>query len=255
MDAVSITDDQRLYVIGDIHGRSDLLDEVIQEIGQDLVDNAPDNAIVVTLGDYVDRGPDSRGVLDRLARNPFPIPYVALKGNHEELFELFLEDPGAGSQWRLLGGLETLHSYGVPVGPLMRGKGFEEASDMLRARVPPEHLAFLSSLRTFITSGQYFLCHAGVRPGVPLDRQESRDLLWIRGEFLTSSRNFGRIVVHGHTPVEQPQVLANRINIDTGAFATGCLTCIVLERGSHRFLTARKRLRDGPLRVDAPRGE
>ena len=94
MDAVSITDDQRLYVIGDIHGRSDLLDEVIQEIGQDLVDNPPDNAIVVTLGDYVDRGPDSRGVLDRLARNPFPIPYVALKGNHEELFELFLEHRG-----------------------------------------------------------------------------------------------------------------------------------------------------------------
>jgi len=178
-------------------------------------------------------------VLDRLAANPFSIPYFALKGNHEELFELFLEDPGVGSQWRHLGGLETLHSYGLPVGSLMRGKGFEEASDRLRGTVPREHLAFLSSLRTSITSGQYFLCHAGVRPGVPLDRQESRDLLWIRQEFLTSSRNFGRIIVHGHTPVEQPEVRPNRINIDTGAFATGCLTCVVLERGSHRFLTAR----------------
>jgi len=239
MTAASITDDQRLYVIGDIHGRSDLLDQIIQAIRQDLVSSPPGNAAVVTLGDYIDRGPDSRGVLDRLTRNPFPIPYVPLKGNHEELFELFLEDPGVGSQWRYLGGLETLHSYGVPVGSLMRGKGFEEASDMLRGRVPGEHLAFLSSLRTFITSGQYFLCHAGVRPGVPLDRQQPRDLLWIRQEFLTSARNFGKIVVHGHTPVEEPEVLPNRINIDTGAFATGRLTCIVLDRGPHRFLTAR----------------
>src|ERR1700720_1611103 len=121
MDAVSITDDQRLYVIGDIHGRSDLLDEVIQEIGQDLVDNPPDNAIVVTLGDYVDRRPDSRGVLDRLARNPFPTEFVALKGNHEALFEAFLRDPSVADQWRRLGGVETLHSYGVEVGPLMMG--------------------------------------------------------------------------------------------------------------------------------------
>ena len=239
MNAVSITDDQRQYVIGDIHGRSDLLDQMIKEIGQDLLRKPPASAAVVTWGDYVDRGPESRGVLDRLAANPFSIPYFALKGNHEELFELFLEDPGVGSQWRHLGGLETLHSYGLPVGSLMRGKGFEEASDRLRGTVPREHLAFLSSLRTSITSGQYFLCHAGVRPGVPLDRQESRDLLWIRQEFLTSSRNFGRIIVHGHTPVEQPEVRPNRINIDTGAFATGCLTCVVLERGSHRFLTAR----------------
>lgn len=239
MHAVSITDDQRLYVIGDIHGRSDLLDEIIQKISRDLVDRPTQSAAVVTLGDYVDRGPDSRGVLDRLVSNPFPIPYVALKGNHEELFELFLEDPGIGSQWRHLGGLETLHSYGLPMGLLMRGRGFKEASDMLQSTVPREHLAFLASLRTFITTGRYFLCHAGVRPGVPLDRQESRDLLWIREQFLTSSRNFGRIIVHGHTPVEQPEVLPNRINIDTGAFATGCLTCVVLEQGVHRFLTAR----------------
>jgi serine/threonine protein phosphatase 1 len=237
MTAVSLTDDQRLYVIGDIHGRSDLLDEMIQRIGQDLVSNPPGSAAVVTLGDYVDRGPDSRGVLDRLTRNPFPIPYVPLKGNHEELFELFLEDPEVGSQWRHLGGLETLHSYGVPVPSLMRGKGFEEASGLLREKVPETHFAFLSSLKLFIATPRYFLCHAGVRPGVPLDRQDARDLLWIRDEFLNSTRNFGKIVVHGHTPVERPEVLPNRIGIDTGAFATGCLTCVVLERGSHRFLT------------------
>jgi serine/threonine protein phosphatase 1 len=235
-DSVSISDDQRLYVIGDIHGRSDLLDRIAQEISRDLAENPAQSAVAVTLGDYFDRGPDSRGVLDRLALNPFPIPHVALKGNHEELFEQFLKDPGVGPQWRHLGGLETLHSYGVSVRSVMLGKGFDEASDSLRETVPSEHFAFLSSLKLFIVTPRYFLCHAGVRPGIPLDRQEARDLIWIRAEFLKSTRNFGRIVVHGHTPVERPEILPNRINIDTGAFATGCLTCIVLERDSHRFL-------------------
>jgi serine/threonine protein phosphatase 1 len=236
---ITITDDNRLYVIGDIHGRSDLLDQMIQKITGDLTENPANNAATVTLGDYFDRGPDSRGVLDRLARNPFPTPHIALKGNHEELFEQFLKDPNAGPQWRHLGGLETLFSYGVPVGSLMRGRGFEEASQLLRDKVPSEHLAFLSSLRSFITTGRYFLCHAGVRPGIPLERQEPRDLLWIREEFLKSTRDFGKIVVHGHTPVQQPEVLPNRINIDTGAFMTGSLTCIVLDGASHRFLTTR----------------
>src|SRR5262249_45176624 len=136
-----------------------------------------------------------------------------------------------------LGALETLHSYGVSVGSVMRGKGFEEASNTLGEKVPKEHFAFLSSLKLFVATPRYFLCHAGVRPGVPLDRQAEGDLLWIRGEFLNSTQNFGRIVVHGHTPVERPEVLPNRINIDTGAFVTGCLTCVVLEQGSHRFLT------------------
>jgi len=232
-----ISDDQRLYVIGDIHGRSDLLDRITQKISRDLADNPAQSAVTVTLGDYFDRGPDSRGVLDRLARNPFPTPYVALKGNHEELFEAFLQDPDIGPKWRHLGGLETLHSYGVSVGSVMRGKGFEEASNALGEKVPKEHFAFLSSLKLAIATPRYFLCHAGVRPGVPLERQEAGDLLWIRDQFLNSTHNFGKIVVHGHTPVERPEVLPNRINIDTGAFATGCLTCVVLEQGSHRFLT------------------
>jgi serine/threonine protein phosphatase 1 len=119
----------------------------------------------------------------------------------------------------------------------MRGKGFEEASNSLRGKVPEAHFAFLSSLKLFIATPRYFLCHAGVRPGVPLERQDARDLLWIRDEFLYSTYKFGKIVVHGHTPVERPEVLPNRIGIDTGAFATGCLTCLVLERDSHRFLT------------------
>src|SRR4051812_23892225 len=233
----SIGNASRLYVIGDIHGRADLLDQIVEKIGLDIQQHPGSQCLTITLGDYIDRGPESRGVLDRLARNPFPTAYVALKGNHEELFEWFMRDPKVGPQWRHLGGLETLHSYGIPVGQLMRGKGFDEATSALQNAVPEKHLAFLSSLRLFISTGAYFFCHAGVRPGIPLDRQEAGDLLWIRNDFLNSRKDFGKIIVHGHTPVARPEVLPNRINIDTGAFATGCLTCIVLEQNTHRFLT------------------
>jgi serine/threonine protein phosphatase 1 len=227
----------RVYVVGDIHGRSDLLDRIVEEIKRDIEQQPAAETLTVTLGDYVDRGPDSRGVLDRLVCNPFPTRYVALKGNHEELFEAFLSDPTVASQWRRLGGLETLHSYGVPVGSLMIGKGFEEASSALRQVVPQEHLSFLASLKLSISIGEYFLCHAGVRPGVPLEHQRAEDLLWIRGEFLNSTMSFGKVVVHGHTPTESPEVLPTRINIDTGAFVTGRLTCLVLEGPSRRFLS------------------
>ena len=170
--------------------------------------------------------------------NPFPTPYVALKGNHEKLLESFLVDPAVGKHWRRLGGPETLHSYGVPVSGFMMGKNFAEVADRLRDAIPAEHLSFLRSLKTSLTHGKYFLCHAGVRPGVPLESQQEEDLLWICDEFLSSKIDFGKIIVHGHTPVSEPHVLPNRINIDTGAFATGRLTCVVLEGDGHRFLTA-----------------
>jgi serine/threonine protein phosphatase 1 len=234
-----LKDDGRIYAIGDIHGCSDLLDRIVNEINRDLERHPIRECLAVTLGDYVDRGPDSRGVLDRLARNPFPMRYVALKGNHEQMFESFLSDPSVGYDWRRFGGLETLHSYGVAVAPLMIGQGFEEASRMLQERVPEQHLTFLSSLKMSISIGKYFLCHAGVRPGIPLEHQSARDLMWIRDEFLTSKMSFGKIVVHGHTPVEQPELLPNRINIDTGAFATGRLTCVILEGEVRRFLSTR----------------
>ena len=232
-----IEDNRRLYVIGDIHGRSDLLDKMVEEIERDLQKNPAVDSLTVTLGDYVDRGPDSRGVLDRLVHNPFPTKYIALKGNHEELFEAFLHDPSVASQWRRLGGLETLHSYGVSVTAVMIGKGFEEASRALRKAVPEEHLQFLASLKLSMSVGEYFLCHAGVRPGIPLEHQAAEDLLWIRDEFLNSRTSFGKIVVHGHTPIASPEVLPNRINIDTGAFMTGRLTCLILKRASRRFLS------------------
>jgi serine/threonine protein phosphatase 1 len=228
---------RRVYVIGDIHGRSDLLDRIAEEIKRDIAAKPSAGALTVTLGDYVDRGPDSRGVLDRLICNPFPTEYIGLRGNHEELFEAFLTDPTVGPQWRRLGGLETLHSYRIPVTSLMIGKGFEEASSALRHAVPQGHLSFLASLKLSMSVGDYFLCHAGVRPGVPLEHQRAEDLLWIRDEFLRSKSSFGKIVIHGHTPAETPEILPNRINIDTGAFVTGRLTCLVLDGACRRFLS------------------
>jgi len=234
-DATDRNENKRLYAIGDIHGRLDLLTRVAEAIKRD-VETHGSNALTVTLGDYVDRGPKSRQVIDSLIANPFPTPHIPLKGNHEQLLEMFLADPEIGSQWRRLGGLETLFSYGVPVSGLMVGKNYDEAAEQFRNALPPTHVQFFASLKTSFSYGKYFLCHAGVRPGVPLERQTAEDLMWIRDEFLASTRSFGKIVVHGHTPVEDPEVLPNRINIDTGAFATGRLTCVVLEESGHRFL-------------------
>jgi serine/threonine protein phosphatase 1 len=233
--AQKLIKDSRLYAIGDIHGRLDLLDKVIEAIRRDVDEHGYDS-LTVTLGDYIDRGPNSRGVIERLLTNPFPGRFIALKGNHEALLERFLDKPVIANQWRQLGGLETLHSFGVPVAAMMVGRNYDEAAEQLRTALSQEHMRFLGSLETSLSVDQYFLCHAGVRPGVPLERQSEDDLLWIRDEFLNSRIDFGKIVVHGHTPVEEPEVLSNRINIDTGAFATGRLTCIVLEGASRRFI-------------------
>lgn len=224
----------RIYAIGDIHGRLDLLERAIDAIHRDVDEHGP-AALTVTLGDYVDRGPDSRGVIDRLIDNPFPTSYIALKGNHETLLADFLADPATGAFWRQQGGGQTLQSYGIRIGGLT-GSSFEAARRQLEAALPASHVQFLGSLPISLSHGRYFFCHAGVRPGVPLDRQSEEDLLWIRDDFLSSTKPFGKIVVHGHTPVPEPEVLPNRISIDTGAFMTGRLTCVVLEGDRPRFL-------------------
>ncbi len=192
-------------------------------------------ALTVTVGDYIDRGPDSRGVLECLSADPFPTPYAALKGNHEEMLAAFLADAAAGAHWAANGGLETLRSYGVRVDGAWT-TNFAQARADLRATLPQAHLDFLSGLKLSLSHGCYFFCHAGARPGVPLERQSEEDLLWIRGVFLASDADFGRIVVHGHTPVEAPEVRENRIGIDTGACFSGRLTCLALGEGQPRFL-------------------
>jgi len=210
---------------------------MILAISRDLQTHPVKNCLTVTVGDYLDRGPDSRGVLDRLINNPFPTDFVALKGNHEEIFMNFLDDPSVGEQWRQFGGVETLHSYGVEVRPLMVDRNYRKVADALALAVPRTHLDFLGSLRLSLTVGRYFLCHAGVRPGIPLEDQKAQDLLWIRQLFLESGADFGKVVVHGHTPVDQPEIRPNRINIDTGAFVTGRLTCAALDEERIRFLS------------------
>jgi serine/threonine protein phosphatase 1 len=227
---------ERLYVIGDIHGRIDLLDGMIDKIYHDVAKFPIGNCLTVTVGDYVDRGPDSWRVVDRLAHDPFPTEFIGLRGNHDQLFEAFLRNPSIADKWRRLGGLETLHSYGVPIEGLMRGENYELAAEALSASLPKAHRQFFSSLREWWAVDDYFLCHAGVRPGIPLLQQCTEDLLWIRQPFLSSKADFGKIVVHGHTPVLEPELLPNRINIDTGAYITGRLTCAVLEAKHVRFL-------------------
>ena len=226
----------RIYAIGDVHGRDDLLGDLARRIEAELAAQ-PIKAVAVLVGDYVDRGPQSAGVLERLAGGRFPAPVTALRGNHEEMLLQFLEDPATLSEWRRNGGLETLRSYGVDVVAAMRGEAFAEARKALLAALPATNLQFLREARLSVSYGDYFFCHAGVRPGVALENQRAEDLMWIRDGFRRCERPFGKVVVHGHTPVAAPEVRANRINIDTGAFATSVLTCLVLEGTERRFLT------------------
>jgi len=226
----------RSYVIGDIHGRLDLLERMIDLINLDIRTRG-DEALIVTLGDYIDRGPNSREVLDCLLGNPFAGKYVALKGNHEALLQRFLDDPAIGPDWWRLGGVATLRSFGIEIKSRMTRRGFARIATQLREALTEQQREFLQSLKTSFIVGGYFLCHAGVRPGVPLEGQKEDDLLWIRDEFLSSEIDFGKIIVHGHTPVREPEVRANRINIDTAAFLSERLTCAVLEKDSHRFIS------------------
>jgi serine/threonine protein phosphatase 1 len=233
----------RVYAIGDIHGRLDLLDELHGLILADSERSQPIVKAVVYLGDYVDRGLQSKEVVDRLLEGPLPgfRPYY-LKGNHEQALLDFLEDVSVGPAWRNFGGCETMHSYGVAMaGTLATRHEFEAAQADFAARLPASHLAFFRALKLSVTLGDYHFVHAGVRPGVPLERQVPEDLLWIRDVFLDSDEDFGKTVVHGHTPEPQPVIRHNRIGIDTGAYMTGILTCLVLEKGERRFLQTGQR--------------
>ena len=219
----------RIYAVGDIHGRADLLSGLLQRIDADQTSHPCDRAIHVFLGDYLDRGPASRDVINRLIEYGQTHETICLKGNHETFALAFLEDPSTFDDWRRWGGLETLISYGLVPGGILGAEKREELAAALRQAMPPEHKLFLSTLLLSYACGDFFFVHAGVRPRVKLASQEEYDLLWIRDEFLSSDADFGKIVVHGHSPIREPDVRANRINIDTGAFATGRLTCLVID--------------------------
>ncbi|WP_282605896.1 metallophosphoesterase family protein [Pelagibius sp. Alg239-R121] len=235
-----VPEGQRIYAIGDVHGRADLLAELHEQIRDDFATGTESPAAtVVYLGDYVDRGTQSRDVIDFLLDQPLEgFTSVHLKGNHEEAMLRFMDEPAIGPQWFGFGGESTVMSYGVvlartPDDP----RYYSDISTELRERVPARHKAFLSSLDLQYLVGDYLFVHAGIRPGCPIDEQDDDDLLWIRSEFLNSQEDHGVMVVHGHTPTARPDVRRNRIGIDTGAFASGTLTCLVLEGSGRRFLS------------------
>jgi len=235
----SVPPGMRVYAIGDIHGRADLLDLLTVRILDDSAAWRREGhaAKIVYLGDYVDRGPDSKTVIDRLLAPPPELDAVFLLGNHDKVLLDFLEDPSLFGAWREFGARETLLSYGV-VPPLFENQeAFVRACDAFRAALPDAHLRFFRTLQLSAEIGGYVFVHAGVRPGVDLGRQSAEDMLWIRGDFLDSSADFGAVIIHGHTPTEQPVVRPNRIGVDTGACMTGQLTAVVLEGSGYRFLS------------------
>ncbi|MBO9557449.1 MAG: serine/threonine protein phosphatase [Caulobacter sp.] len=246
--SVSSTGGRLVYAIGDVHGHLDLLDQLLDTIVGDAAGSAPDRApVLILVGDYVDRGPDSRGVLDRLIAlseataggKHFETRF--LLGNHEQTLLAFLDSPEGGPAWMEFGGGETLASYGV-TRPAGRGdaESWNAVQAEFRAKFPPRHEAFLRRLELSARYGDYLFVHAGVRPGVPIDQQDPEDLVWIRGDFLSEPHRLGCVVVHGHTPNETPFLGPDRINIDTGAYATGVLTAVKLADGAPVILNARK---------------
>ena len=229
------TDGRLIYAVGDIHGRLDLLDRLLGLILDDLGHRklAPP-PMIVFVGDYVDRGPASRGVVQRLLalRASDTLEVRTLKGNHEQAMLQFLGDAARGPEWVSYGGGATLSSYGVPPPALdADDAAWEAARQAFAAAIPEAHLDFLWSLELSVAAGDYLFVHAGVRPDVPLDEQKESDLLWIRDDFLSAPGPFGKVVVHGHTPREEAFVGPCRIGLDTGASMTGVLTAVRLGDG------------------------
>ncbi|KQW18337.1 metallophosphoesterase [Afipia sp. Root123D2] len=228
-EPASTPPETRIYAVGDIHGRSDLLAETIARIDDDLRRRPIRHSVEVYLGDYIDRGPDSKGVIDQLAVRLVRRHAICLRGNHEQLLEIFLHDPEAIRQWAHVGAMQTLASYGVSINPNHTPLTTVSLQHALREVFPRTHELFLQCLRNSFSCGDFLFVHAGIRPGVPMEQQDTEDLLWIRDEFLDSTYNHGKIVIHGHTPVEHTDFRDNRINIDTGAWRSGVLTTIAIE--------------------------
>lgn len=230
-----------VYAIGDVHGRDDLLARLLDMIAADADRRRPDKISVIVLGDFVDRGAWSRQVVERLMAGPPPGPlqhanWVCLKGNHEEVMLDFLADPATGRGWCTYGGIETVQSYCDGTAE----KGWESdliaTHGILSRYLPDCHRRFMADLPLWHQEGDYLFVHAGIRPGVELDAQTARDLLWIRHEFLDDASWHGKVIVHGHTPADEPQSRPNRIGIDTRAYDSHRLTALVLWQDQRHFL-------------------
>lgn len=234
-EGASVPEGKRIYAIGDIHGRADLLDAMLDAIATDSGDISA--AQLIFLGDYVDRGEESRAVIDRLIElGKSKTETVFLKGNHEASMLDFLNDPEDLPHWLNWGGLETAESYGVDT-----ALPNEVLADELRKNIPAEHLKFLKSLALKHQEGDYLFVHAGIRPGAPLEEQTEEDMLWIRSRFHNAAVEDRPelVVVHGHTPEDKPVDAGWRINVDTGACYGGPLTAVVLQGKERWFLSVR----------------
>ncbi len=227
----------RAYVVGDIHGRLDLLDELLGKIHDDLESNPARKAVIVFVGDLIDRGPESAGVVERLRTYARPgVKPIFLLGNHEEVLLRILDgDPSHITQWLTFGGAQCLASYGAD--PLaIKAMSDSAALSAIRSAIPVRHAHFVHSFGDSFRFGDYVIVHAGVRPGVALDQQLQSDLRWIRQPFLEDDRDHGFVVVHGHTITDGVEERANRIGIDTGAYASGVLTALVIEGADRWYL-------------------
>jgi serine/threonine protein phosphatase 1 len=228
-----------LYAIGDIHGRLDCLHRAFGAIDRDAKGRPGLEPLEIYLGDYVDRGPDSMGVIEALLNRTTQRNAVFLRGDHEMLFESFLRGLITFEAWRPFGGLETALSYGVDAGRV-QATGYLRRDDLARL-VPNEHVQFLSGLSPYFVVGPYLFVHAGLRPGVPLEKQTINDFAWIRDEFIEHQGPFGHIVVHGHSAVAEIEFHAQRINIDTSASASNRLSVIRIDNRGVTNLAAGSR--------------
>lgn len=231
--------DERIYAIGDIHGRADLLARLLPMIAQDASALQPEiKKHLIFLGDYIDRGAQSRQVIDCLLHElPGSFIPTFLRGNHEDAMLRFLSgDFEQGMHWLHFGGQETLASYGLKSPSSLHQTELAKTRAELQKKLPSLHHGFLDNTRYSAMHGDYYFVHAGVRPDVPLEQQSPQDMMWIRREFLSSAQDHGKIIVHGHSIKSSPDVRPNRIGIDTGAYASGHLTCLVLQDAGQQFM-------------------
>ena len=227
-----------IYAIGDIHGRSDCLRTVHRRIDHDKSTLKPTcNTLEIYVGDFIDRGPNSYGVIEMILARARNTVIVCLKGNHERMMEAYLAGELAFEHWKSMGGLEALLSYDID--PLLLRHGGSTLLTTVRTSVPDQHKKFLEKTLPYLKLGNYCFVHAGLRPDVPLERQKLHDLTFIREEFLKYTGNFGCIVVHGHSPRPQVEFKRNRINLDTGAYATNILSLIRIDENGPALLADR----------------
>ena len=232
---------RRAYVVGDIHGRLDLLESLLDKIHADMDGRADAETLLVFVGDLIDRGPNSAQVIERLRTySRDGVRTVFLLGNHEEvLLRVLGGDADLIADWLRFGGKQCLQSYGVEPAKVKTMRQ-ERALETIRAAIPAEHVEFLKSVADTCQFGDYLFVHAGIRPGVPLDEQLQADLRWIRDPFLFDDSDHGFVVVHGHTITPEVEELRNRIGIDTGAYRTGILTAVAIDGTGRWFLDTRQ---------------